>query len=101
MDVGDLQLHSDDLFQRGRSMDMKILRASQQAHAGQQTNQPEIMIAMQMGNKDIIDLAAADLVFGHLHLGTLAAVDQKDLIFHRDYLGRRMTIKSRESGIVA
>ena len=101
MDIGHLELHSDDLFQWGRGMDMKILRASQQAHAGQQANQPEVMIAVQMGNEDIIDLTATDLVFGHLHLGALAAVDKKNLILHRDHLGRRMTIKSRESGIVA
>ena len=45
MNIGHLKLHSDDVFQRGRGMDMKILRASQQAHAGQQANQPEVMIA--------------------------------------------------------
>ena len=101
MDIGHLELHSDDLFQRGRGMDMKFLGAPQEAHAGQQANQPEVMITMQMGNEDVIDLTAADLVFGHLHLSALATVDQKDLIFHGNHLSRRVTIKSRESGIVA
>src|ERR1700761_4728503 len=101
MDIGYLELHSDDLFQRGRGMEMKILRTSQQTHAGQQPDQPEVMIAVKVGNEDIIDLTTADLVFGHLHLGALATVDQEDLVLHSDHLGSRMTIKSREGGIVA
>ena len=43
----------------------------------------------------MIDLAAADLVFSHLHLRALAAVDQEYLFFHRDDLGGRMSVKSR------
>ncbi len=77
-------------------MDMQLLGTTQQAHAGQQTDQPEIMIAMQMGNEDIVDFAAPDLVFGHLHLGAFTAVDQENLVFHRDHLGGRMTIKPVE-----
>jgi len=101
MDVGDLQLHSDDLFERGRGMDMKILRASQQAHTGQQTNQPEIMITVQVRDKDVIDLAAADLVFRHLHLCSFPAVNEEKMFVHCNHLGRRMTVESRESGIIA
>ena len=74
---------------------MELLCTAKQAHAGQEADQAEIVIAVQMGNKDVVDLAAADLVFGHLHLGPLAAVDKKDLVFHGDDLRCRMTIKSR------
>ena len=74
---------------------MKLLCTAEQAHAGQEADQPEIVVTVQMGNKDVVDLTAADLVFGHLHLGPFAAVNQKDLVFHGDDLCSRMTIKSR------
>ena len=80
---------------------MQILGTSQQPHAGQKADEPEIVIAVQMRNENVIDLAAADLVFGHLHLGTFAAIDKEDLILHGDHLGGRVTIKSRQSRVIA
>ena len=74
---------------------MKFLGTAKQAHAGQEADQPEIVVTVQMGNKDVVDLTAADLVFGHLHLGAFAAVKEKELVFHRDHLCGGMTIKSR------
>src|SRR5580658_1621177 len=95
MDVGDLELEADDLLERGRGVDVKILCPAEEPHTGQEANQAKVVIAVQMRNKDMVDLAAADFVFGHLHLGPFAAIDQKDMVFHGDYLCSRMTIKSR------
>ena len=53
-----------------------------------------------MGNKDVIDLAAPDLVFGHLHLGAFAAVDEEDMVFHGDDLGRGVTVEGGQSGVI-
>ena len=95
MDVSDLELQTDDLLERARGMDVQVLRSAKEAHTGEKADQPKVVVAVQMGNKYMVDLAAADLVFGHLHLRTFTAIDQKDLIFHGNDLCSRMTIKSR------
>ena len=95
MDVSNLELQADDLLERARGVDVQVLRSAKEAHTGEKADQPKVVVAVQMGNKDMVDLAAADLVFGHLHLGPFAAIDQKDVIFHGDDLCGRMTIKSR------
>jgi len=95
MDVSHPELKTDDLPERARSVNMELLRSAEQAHTGQEADQPKVVITVQMGNEDMVDLTAADLVFGHLHLGAFAAIDQKDLVFHGDDLRGRMTIKSR------
>ena len=74
---------------------MDFLGTSEQSHAGEQADQTEVVVAVEVGNEHVVDLAAADLVFGHLHLGAFAAVNEKELVFHRDHLCGRMTIKSR------
>jgi hypothetical protein len=38
------------------------------------------MVAMKMADKDIIDLSEPDPAFPELHLGSLAAVDQKQTL---------------------
>ena len=95
MDVGDLQLQVDDVFEGRRGIEVYFLCTSQKAHAGEQADQSEVVVAMKVRNENMVDLAAADLVFGHLHLGAFAAVKEKELVFHRDHLCGGMTIKSR------
>lgn len=74
---------------------MHVLCASQQAHRGEQTDEAEVMVAVEMGDEDMVDLAASDLVAGHLHLGAFAAIHEEYLVFHGDNLCRGMTIESR------
>ena len=62
-------------------MQMKILCAVEQAHAGEQADQSKVMIAVQVRNENVIDLAALYFVFGKLHLCSFAAVNQKTF-FH-------------------
>ena len=76
-------------------MEVHIMLAAQQAHAGNKANQPKIMVAMEVRNKNMIDTAAAYAVFGHLHLCAFSAINQKQIIIQRHYLGSRMTVKSR------
>ena len=59
---------------------MQILRTVEQAHTGKQTNEPEIMIAVQMRNENVIYFTALYLVFGKLHLSSFAAINQKTLL---------------------
>lgn len=44
--------------------------------------------------------AFTDLVVAHLQLRTLAAIDQKMLIFVRHHLRRWMTVVHRQGGII-
>ena len=59
---------------------MKVLRTVQQTHTGDKTDQPEIMIAMQMGSKNMVDLAPAYFVFRHLQLRAFPAINQKEFL---------------------
>lgn len=74
---------------------MQLLCASEQSHAGEHADQTKVVVTMKVRDENVVDLAAADLVFGHLHLGAFATIDEKELVFHRDHLCSRMTIKSR------
>ena len=94
LDVGDLQLQLYYILQYGRRVDIHLLRPAQETHAGEHTYETEIMIPVEMGYEDVIDLTATDLVFGHLHLRPFPTVHQEDLVLHRDHLGSGMTVES-------
>lgn len=72
---GKFQLHADQFFQFGRCMQVKVLGAVEQAHAGKQADEPEVMIAVQVRDEYVIDLAALYFVFGKLHLCSFTAID--------------------------
>ncbi len=59
------------------------------------------MIAMQVLDENMINAAAPDAVLGHLHLRTLAAVYQKQLLVHRHHLCGWMAVKGRERRIIS
>ena len=74
---------------------------AQKSHAGNQPNQPEIMVPMQVGNKNMVDPATADLVFVHLRLGAFTAIDEEKMVIQGDHLGGRMPVKSRYGRIIS
>jgi hypothetical protein len=76
-------------------MQVQVVLTAQQAHAGDKTDKAEIVVAMQVGDKNMVDTATADAVFGHLHLGALAAIDQEQVLVEGHHLGCRVTVKSR------
>jgi hypothetical protein len=47
-------------------MQMQFLGSSQQAHAGQKSDQSKIMISMQMRNENMAYFTAFQFVFGEL-----------------------------------
>jgi hypothetical protein len=51
---------------------------------------------MQMGNENVVYTAAADLVLIHLGLGAFPAIDEEQMVIEGNYLGRGMTVKSRD-----
>ncbi len=56
---------------------------------------------MQVGNKNMVDPAAADLVFIHLSLGTFPAIDEEKMVIKGDYLSGRMPVERRYSRIIS
>jgi hypothetical protein len=59
---------------------MEVVFPAKQTHGVDKPNKSEIMIAMKMADKDVIDTAAADLKMRKLHLGSLATVNQEYLV---------------------
>ena len=56
---------------------------------------------MEVGYEYMCDLTPSYLVFGHLGLGSLSAINQEMILIHGDDLRRRMTVKSGKRGVVA
>lgn len=75
---------------------MQFLFASQQSHARNEADEAEIMVAMQVRNENMMDLASSDAVPGYLHLGTLTAIDQEYLVVQGNYLRRRVPVIGRD-----
>jgi hypothetical protein len=72
--IGHFQLQVDHFFQGRGRMQVQVVLAAQQAHTGDETDKTKVMIAMQVRDKNMVDAAAADAVFGHLHLGAFPAI---------------------------
>jgi hypothetical protein len=45
------------------------------------------MVAMKMGNEDVVNFRKSDLELSHLCLGSFAAIDQKKPPKYIEYLG--------------
>jgi hypothetical protein len=54
--------------------------------SGYQAKQSEIMISVQMTDKDPVEMTVLDVVSDHLHLGTFTAVNHQFLVIHKHYL---------------
>ena len=90
----------ENFLQHRRCMDVEPLRSAKQTHTGDQPDQSEIMVAMQMRYKNMVDPAPPDLVPGHLHLCTLAAINQVTFFQRLQDLRSGVPVKSRYGGIV-
>ena len=95
------QLHVYQFFQRCGRMQVHIVLAAQQAHAGDKANKPKIMISVQVRDKNMVDPASADFVLVHLRLCAFTAVDQKKMIIQGHYLGRRVAVKRRYGRVIS
>lgn len=80
---------------------MQLLLMTQQAETVDKADQTEIMVAMKMGNENMGDLAAADLVIDHLYLCAFAAINKVVSAIMRYYLAGRMPVKCRNSRVIA
>ena len=98
--AGHVQLIIDDMLQRRWTVNVEVVPAVQQAHAGYQSNEAKIVVPMQMGNKNMVDPALAYLVFRHLDLGTLTTIDQEIFLLGLKDLCRRVTPECRDCRVV-
>ena len=70
-------LELQHFFQFLRRIDLKTGRAPQEPERAQHANEPEAVVAMQMGDEDGTDLGEAQMGAPKLHLGAFAAVDKE------------------------
>lgn len=96
----DPKLKVEDIFQFFWCMEMDVVSTTKQPHTHQQTDQSEIMIAMEVGNVYVADLTFPDFIFCHLELGTLPTVDQEEVFCGLKNLGCRIAAVGRNSRIV-
>lgn len=65
---------------------------AQQVHGSDQAHQSEIVVAMEMGNKNMIDLLQADLLPSQLYLGSFSTIEKEQLPVYRHQLRTRITM---------
>ena len=80
---------------------MKIGNALIEAKTCQESDKAEVMIPMQMRNKNLIDFAAPDFKHIHLHLRAFAAINQKSVVQSLQYLRCWMPVMGWHSRITA
>jgi len=99
--IGHFQLNFDDIPERGRSENVQYLLVPEQAEGTDQSDQPEIMIPMQVGYENMGDAAPPYLIIDQLDLGTLPAIDQVIGTVQGYHLAGGVTVKGRNSGIIS
>lgn len=67
----------------------------------EQANQAKEMVAMNMGDKNMVEPASFDIVPGHLHLRSFTTVQQKAAAVIRQVLCGRVAVVSRYSAVAA
>ena len=81
-----------------RAMDDQLAEPSQHAQGGDQAGKPEAMIAMQVGDENVIQSAEFDAHTAHLHLRALSAVDHIQFVAQVDDLRCRQMASRRQGG---
>ena len=80
---------------------MNFLQPAKQTHAGKQSNEAKIVIAMQMRNEYMADFAPPDFIFCHLRLRAFAAINQEMKFIYGYYLRCWVAVECGKCRIVA
>lgn len=80
---------------------MQVLLMAEQTKTIDETNKSEIMIAVQVRNKNMRNLTPADFVIDHLNLRAFATINQIIVTVNSNYLTGRMPVKCRNSRVIA
>jgi hypothetical protein len=68
------------------AVQMKIIGSSQQVHGKNKSHQSQVMIAMEMADKDVINAMKVGLKPHELHLGSFATIHQEIPVLDLDQL---------------
>jgi hypothetical protein len=83
---GNLEHKIQYFFQRRCCIKVQGLRSVVEAISIQKPRQSIVMVSMQVGDKNMINLALPDFISLHLYLGGLATVYQQQLVIGGHYL---------------
>lgn len=75
---------------------MQLISPSIQVHRVDQSYQAKIVVAMQMGNEDMVDLLQAETWFTQLHLCPFPAIQQKHTVSQYNEMGGRVAVRCRD-----
>ena len=92
-----LEVHSQPvcrIFEQGlekaypffRQVDCHFSAQSREPHGGEQPGQPVAMVAVQVGNKDMLHAIEFAMCFHQLHLSAFSAVDEEKFVVVADEL---------------
>ena len=81
-----LQLSQEYFIEAAESVHMQVRFPSLQVHGKNQSGKAQIMVSVQVTDKDVTDLVDADVVLHHLHLCTFTAIDKKVVILYGQVL---------------
>jgi hypothetical protein len=71
------ELRCYDLIKSWETVKMKVICSAQQVHGKDQSHQPQVMVAMQMTYKNMIDPVQVRLETHELYLRAFATIDKK------------------------
>ena len=68
------QVCRDDLIKPAVTVQVQVIRATQQVHGKNKSHQTQIVVTVKMRDKNVVDAVHVRLVAHELHLRPLAAV---------------------------
>ena len=83
-EISDQRTHQ--LLQLGVRVDIDIRGAALGVQGGDEPHQPEAMVAMQMGDEDMVQAGDTDPILAHTMLRTLPTVDHENLLTQGKHL---------------
>ena len=80
------QMRRNDLIKASWTVKVEVIGAAHQVHGENKSHQAEIVIAVEMRDKNVVDSMEVRLKTHQLHLGAFATIDKKEAIFNFDQL---------------
>src|SRR5690606_36417904 len=84
------KLRGNYLVESGMTVTVQIVHASLQVHREDQAHQAQVMIAVQVTDKNMIDAVEVYLKAHQLQLSSFAAIDHKEFVLDLNELSRGM-----------
>jgi hypothetical protein len=74
---------------------VKVSRSTIQMQGKEQTHEPQVMVTMQVGDKDVINAMEVQVILCQLNLRSLSTINQKIMILNFNKLTGRHSAVSR------